>query len=1042
MAFDAGAIVARLDIDTADASRKLDDFEHKADQAAKNRRIRLDAAFDNASVGKARSIFAQLDNQLSRDAAQRLRSSPQGSVLGALNALFSPHQIAGSVSPQQAVSQGMLGQVAKQTAKSLPGANTTSTQPLGGLAGGSPANSPQAARENERVRRSFLGGLLGGIFGGGGGGGSSGGGGGSTGSSGGGSSKGGATGFLKNLVGGAGPNILGLSTKLTGAIGLGGSLLGAVPALGAVGAGIGVAGGGAALLIASNKNLQKQAKDSLDSVKNIVVQAAGPLIKPLEQVFSQLPKFFKSIGPELKQLFAGAAPLLRPLITGLEALIKGLLPGLIKILDAAKPAFAVFAQILGTLGKDIGGLFAAFAPAIRESAPILKALFDLIGGLLPIVGKLAAIFAKALAPAFVAFAAVIKELTPVLTLIGHVLASLSAAIIGDLVSAFTAIATLIKDIGPSLNVLAHTFEMLFNVLENSGAFAVLGDALETLAPLLAKLINAIVIGLAPILAPLVQLLSSVANIGIMLIVTAVRAVTPLLLILIKQILVPLIPLIQALIPFINLLARVIGDLLVAAIKLLVPILNVVIKILGFLVDTIIGSVLKAFDWLVTKITWVSTNWSQAWSDIQNAAGAAWSWIDNNVWQPFERVFTTDIPNWFRTGVNAVKQVWTDIQDVVAAPVNWIIQHPIDGLIHAFDWISSKVGGPTITPLQPISLSSGGRLGGFGGGDVIPALLEPGEAVIDKHRTRKFASLFAAMGVPGFKHGGLLHDIGSFFGDLVHGGGILAALATGNLTAATNDFMKLLGGTGVGGAVGDFAQLLTAIPHYLINTAVHDLISLFKSGGGGSGGGIAGNVGSYRGVILRVLAMLGQPSSDLGVVERQMTTESGGNPDIVNKWDINWKEGHPSVGLMQVIRGTFDAFAGPFKNVGPFLYGVSTNPLANIFAGLNYAVHDYGPGWTSVLGQGHGYDSGGWLQPGWALNMTKGREAVLTPSQSEAHMTLAEFARQWLKGGGSSRGGIMRDAYFQLPEGATVAQALSDLTFKLNTMTQEAGVMPP
>ena len=42
---------------------------------------------------------------------QRLRSSPQGSVLGALNALFSPHPVIGGPSPQQAAAKGLLGQM-------------------------------------------------------------------------------------------------------------------------------------------------------------------------------------------------------------------------------------------------------------------------------------------------------------------------------------------------------------------------------------------------------------------------------------------------------------------------------------------------------------------------------------------------------------------------------------------------------------------------------------------------------------------------------------------------------------------------------------------------------------------------------------------------------------------------------------------------------------------------------------------------------------------------------------------------------------------
>lgn len=1151
MAFDAGAIIARLDISTDEANRKLDDFEKRADRAARDRHIRLDASFDEASIGKARQIFAQLDNQLSRDAASRLRSSPQGSVLGSLNALFSPHSVSGSTTAQQAVSQGMLGQVAKQTAKSLPGVTGSSTQ-----------TETVNQRVNENVRRSFLGGLLGGIFGGGGGGGgdkaiaeaaAAGGAGGSNRGS-----------FLGRLFAGIGPNILGLGTKASLGIAGGGSLLGALPALlgplAALGVGgLGVGAGAGILKSAISSSgvgsfvsqyqqaqqalqsavtpQQRQAAqqqlasatagaraqggagfsvfNSLNSLSNTWQNFSAGFLPSAAKILGTVSSLFKSLTPVLQGFFGNAvkllqpfirgigdiarqvlpalgtafkyvAPLIRPLVDGLGKLVGNVIKGLLPALKDVGPIIKPFGQILGALGKDVGQLFSGLAPAFRQSVVILRALFGLIGSLLPVIAKLAVIFAKALAPAFSAFAKVIKELEPVLTLIGHVLGALAGAILSDLVSAFTAVATLIKDISPALNVLAKTFELLFNVLENSGAFAVLGDALEKIAPLLASLVNAIVIGLAPVLKPLVSLLSAVATIGINLIVTALQAVIPLLVMLIKDLLIPILPLINTLVPFINLLARVLGDILVGAIKLLTPVLRIVIDILGFIVDVIIGSVLKALEWLIKGITDLAGHWTQAWTDIKHwaedawqfithgwgqflvpgitlirdaisflrdhwhqiwsditgVAKAAWDFLDQQVWQPFAHLFTVDFPSWFKDGINAVKQIWGDIEQIVLAPVNWIIQHPIDGLIHAFDWISSKVGGPNIAPIPALSLSHGGRLAGWGGGDIVPALLEPGEAVVDKHRAKKFAGLLGMMGVPGYKHGGgIFSDIGGFFSDLWHGGGILAALATGNFKAASNDFMKLLGGTGVGGAVGDFASLLTAIPHFLVSQAIHSLISLFTGGGPGGGAGITGNVASYRGLILRVLAMLGQPAADLMTVERQMTTESGGNPDVVNKWDSNWKAGHPSVGLMQVIQGTFDAYAGPFRNVGPFLYGVSTNPLANIFAGLNYALHAYGPGWTSVLGQGHGYDSGGWLKPGWAFNFTKGREAVLTNAQSDAFLTVAEYFRQ-LKHGGGGGTGVMRDVYLTLPEGATVAKALSDLDFKLRTMTQEVGVMTP
>jgi SLT domain-containing protein len=113
----------------------------------------------------------------------------------------------------------------------------------------------------------------------------------------------------------------------------------------------------------------------------------------------------------------------------------------------------------------------------------------------------------------------------------------------------------------------------------------------------------------------------------------------------------------------------------------------------------------------------------------------------------------------------------------------------------------------------------------------------------------------------------------------------------------------------------------------------------------------------------------------------MATESGGNPAVVNKWDSNWLRGTPSVGLMQVIGPTFAAYAGRYRGVGPFEYGVSENPFANIYAGINYAIHRYGnPGWLSVLGHGHGYDQGGFLPPGVSLAVNNtGRPEQVIPA---------------------------------------------------------------
>ncbi len=144
-------------------------------------------------------------------------------------------------------------------------------------------------------------------------------------------------------------------------------------------------------------------------------------------------------------------------------------------------------------------------------------------------------------------------------------------------------------------------------------------------------------------------------------------------------------------------------------------------------------------------------------------------------------------------------------------------------------------------------------------------------------------------------------------------------------------------------------------------------------------GAGPGVQRWAGVALQALAMLGLPSSALGTVLSQMQTESGGNMLAVNLTDSNAAIGIPSTGLMQVVSPTYAAYGAPrFGYPPPVANMVSENPLANIYAGLNYAIHRYGAGWQGVLGHGHGYDSGGQLLPGatLAINRTGRAESVL------------------------------------------------------------------
>jgi hypothetical protein len=135
-------------------------------------------------------------------------------------------------------------------------------------------------------------------------------------------------------------------------------------------------------------------------------------------------------------------------------------------------------------------------------------------------------------------------------------------------------------------------------------------------------------------------------------------------------------------------------------------------------------------------------------------------------------------------------------------------------------------------------------------------------------------------------------------------------------------------------------------------------------------GPGGSVTRWTPQVQMVLRQLGLPLSDTDLVLHRIQVESGGNPKAINLWDSNAKAGHPSQGLMQTIPSTFNAYAGPYRSRG------ITDPLASIYAGLNYAVHRYGSGWRRALSGVQGYWTGTLsASPGLALVGERGPELI-------------------------------------------------------------------
>lgn len=311
----------------------------------------------------------------------------------------------------------------------------------------------------------------------------------------------------------------------------------------------------------------------------------------------------------------------------------------------------------------------------------------------------------------------------------------------------------------------------------------------------------------------------------------------------------------------------------------------------------------------------------------------------------------------RKALGTNKSTWTGA--IGAAPINLIDK--------AVDWIRGKdtppasgawtkpVNAPYGTPFGKRGLMwSSGRHTGLD----IPAATGTKVVAVDNGTVKAVQS-----GGPYGKHV-----------TVNHGGGLASLYAhMSAMVAKAGTSIKQGARIGSVGATGNVTGPHLHLEARLNGTAVDPMNYLAGSGGDGGSG-----VQRWRGVVQQALGQVHQSLSLANTTLRRMNQESGGNPTAVNRTDVNWRNGTPSVGLMQVIKGTFEAFAGKYRRTGPFMYGVSTDPTANIYASMRYALSRYGslsraynrPGGYAQgglvgirRGLGGGYASGGIITAG-------------------------------------------------------------------------------
>lgn len=349
-----------------------------------------------------------------------------------------------------------------------------------------------------------------------------------------------------------------------------------------------------------------------------------------------------------------------------------------------------------------------------------------------------------------------------------------------------------------------------------------------------------------------------------------------------------------------------------------------------------------------------------WNAITGAFGRGWNWVENNVINPFKSGLSK-LGDAFHHMKDMAGRAFDSLKDAAATPVRWIVNVVYtNGIQKTWNGIAGAIGLNNLK-LPDAHFASGGIMPGYTPGrDTLLAQVSGGEAIMRPEFTRALGAdninaLNAAArsggvqgvrGLLGFANGGIVGAVTSFVGHAVSTvADIISDPGAAVRKLIVNPIRSMLSGIGS----GSFGTMLAQMPIRVAEGLI-DKVKSFVGAGGASDYKAGSGVSQWTPQVLQALSMLGQPASWLNTVLRRMNQESGGNPHVINNWDSNAKAGIPSQGLMQVIPPTFAAYAGSLAGRGIL------DPLANIYAGLNYAIHRYGS--LSALNRAGGYARGG------------------------------------------------------------------------------------
>lgn len=376
------------------------------------------------------------------------------------------------------------------------------------------------------------------------------------------------------------------------------------------------------------------------------------------------------------------------------------------------------------------------------------------------------------------------------------------------------------------------------------------------------------------------------------------------------------------------------------------------NLVEFFIQVQVWILTTAVPWLVQALFTLGTNMLGGFFDaIQQSP----------VFQKVSGFFTSlkdDVKKIIGDLVTDLGVIWTGIENILAAPINWVIQYVYDdGIMKVWNTVATKLGADRLDYIDPLHFASGGVVPGSHNRDDVPIFATPGEVVVPRNVVDALGGGQRLMRMLGFGGGGGAgghYFLGGIVGDVT--GAISSAFdalgkaARGGLAAVARPIVhgfesladRALTGTG-------FDDLLNSGVHTLGDKLIDWIAGDDAKVPSTIVSSAVGGVEQWRSAVDFVLGMLGLPTNlDNGVLNI-IAFESAGDPNAIDLWDPNAQAGHPSQGLMQTIPSTFEAWRS--SNLPDNIL----DPYANIYAGVNYALNTYG---TSFLAAGGNHGPSG------------------------------------------------------------------------------------